>query len=94
MRTKAAEALDILTVCCAPYYAELYKAGDAIVKELKAKKYKPGMENCSALVVEAAIAGRAAYAKSAAEEAAKKGLAPMPPAPPEQILPRTAPPKP
>ena len=92
VRARAAEALDILTVCCKPCYTELYKAGDAIVKELKFRKYKPGMENCCGVFGEAAVAGRVAYANAAAVEAALRGLPPMPPAPPEPTNPRTAPP--
>ena len=92
VRVRAAEALDILTVCCGPCYVELYKVGDAIARELKTRGYKPGMENGGVVVVEAYAAGRAAYQKAAAEEAAKKGLPPgavivppMPPAKPEPI---------
>ncbi len=76
VRAEAAEALDILTVCCKPCYAELYKAGDAIVKELKARKYKPGMENCCGVFGEAAVVGRTAYANAAAAQAALRGLPP------------------
>jgi hypothetical protein len=83
VRMTAAEALDIVTVCCKPCYVELLKIGDAVAKELRARKYKAGMENCCGLVTEAFVAGRLAYDKAAAEEAAKKAaeVVPVPPIP-------------
>jgi len=50
VRTRSAEALDILTLCRAKCYKALYEQGDAIIKELKAKKYKPGDPGCQALL--------------------------------------------
>jgi len=83
VRATAAEALDIITVCCKPCYVELLKIGDSVAKELRARKYKAGMENCCAVVAEAYGAGRIAYEKAAAEEAAKKAaeFVPVAPAP-------------
>jgi hypothetical protein len=84
VRATAAEALDILTVCCKPCYVELLKAGDAIALELRARKYKAGMDNCCGVVAEAFSAGRLAYEKAAAAEAAKKAAqaVPIPVGPP------------
>jgi hypothetical protein len=50
VRTKSAEALDILTLCHRPCYKGLYEQGDAIVKALKAAKYKPGQPGCQAIL--------------------------------------------
>lgn len=87
VRATAAEALDILTVCCKPCYVELLKAGDVIAKELKARKYKAGMDACCGVVAEAFAAGRLAYEKAAAEEAAKKAAEFVPVAPAPVIVP-------
>jgi hypothetical protein len=46
VRTRAAEALDILTVCRKGCYKFLFEGGDKLVKELKARGVKPGSDNC------------------------------------------------
>lgn len=46
VRTRAAEALDILTVCRKGCYKCLFESGDNLVKELKARGVKPGSDNC------------------------------------------------
>jgi hypothetical protein len=48
VRTRAAEALDILTVCRAECFTDVYTEGDSLVKALKAAKYAPGPD-CPAL---------------------------------------------
>lgn len=53
VRARAAEALDILTLCRAACYKELYERGDKIVKYLKDNKWRPGADNCRQLFVEA-----------------------------------------
>ncbi len=72
VRAEAAQALDILTVCRRECFTELYKVGDTIAVELRARKFKPGMDNCCGIVGEAYGAGRAARIKAAVAEAAKK----------------------
>lgn len=56
VRTRAAEALDILTVCRKECYVELLKHADDLIKELKKQGYKPGTANCN-LLYGAACAG-------------------------------------
>jgi hypothetical protein len=56
VRTRSAEALDVLTVCRAACFKDLYKHGDDIIKQLKAKGYKPGTANCRVLFAEACAA--------------------------------------
>jgi len=46
VRDRAAEALDILTLCHKACYKGLYESGDKLVKELKAAKWAPGGPNC------------------------------------------------
>lgn len=50
VRTKATEALDILTVCRKPCYKELFEFGDKLIKELRSKKYLPGSEHCKEIL--------------------------------------------
>lgn len=45
VRTKAAEALDVLLVCRRDCFKELFKTGDELAKQLKGK-YKPGSPEC------------------------------------------------
>jgi hypothetical protein len=56
VRAKAAEALDILTVCRDACFADLYKRADDLIKQLKAKGYKPGSDNCRVIFGEACAA--------------------------------------
>jgi hypothetical protein len=56
VRSRAAEALDILTVCRRECFKELYERGDKIVTQLKAKGWKPGKEDCHQLFCEAVAA--------------------------------------
>jgi hypothetical protein len=53
VRAEAAQALDILTVCRAACFTDLYKKGDDLIKQLKAKGYKPGSDNCRVVFGEA-----------------------------------------
>jgi hypothetical protein len=46
VRVRAAEALDILTLCHKACYKALYESGDKLIKELKAAKWAPGGPNC------------------------------------------------
>jgi hypothetical protein len=48
VRKRAAEALDILTVCRGDCFNDVYTEGDTMVKALKAAKYAPGPD-CPAL---------------------------------------------
>jgi hypothetical protein len=48
VRKRAAEALDILTVCRAECFNDVYTEGDTLIKALKAAKYAPGPD-CPAL---------------------------------------------
>ena len=81
VRTEAAQALDILTVCCDPCYADLYKRADDLIKQLKAKGYKPGSANCQ-VVFGAACAGCGLPAGQLVAPPAVPPL-PTPPAKPE-----------
>ncbi len=81
VRAKAAEALGILTVCCGPCYADLYKRADDLIKQLKAKGYKPGSANCRVAFGEACAAWGLPAAQLIAPPAAPS--APMQPAKPE-----------
>jgi hypothetical protein len=42
VRSRAAEALDLLTLCRRCCYKELYAQGDVLIKELRAVKFVPG----------------------------------------------------
>jgi hypothetical protein len=42
VRDKAAEALDLLTLCRKPCFKELYKAADALIAQLQRDKVRPG----------------------------------------------------
>jgi hypothetical protein len=75
VRTRAAEALDILTVCRAKCYKGLYEQGDAMVKVLRANKYKPGTPGCQALL--AGVCGAAPLPPVA-----------VPPGPPPVVMPK------
>jgi hypothetical protein len=81
VRKRAAEALDILTLCRAECFDEVYTEGDTMAKALKAAKYKPGPD-CPALF------GGCAAPMPAAQllPAPKVGLAPSA-APIERPLP-------
>jgi hypothetical protein len=57
VRSRAAEALDILTVCRADCYKDLYTTADKLIVELKAKKFKPGAEGARVLIAEAFAPG-------------------------------------
>lgn len=46
VRTRAAEALDILTLGRQPCYKQLYAAADVLIRELRARGYAPGSKNC------------------------------------------------
>jgi hypothetical protein len=59
VRARAAEALDILTVCRAACYKCLYERGDRIVKRLKELKWKPGMDCCREVFCAAVVAADA-----------------------------------
>ena len=86
VRSRAAEALDILTVCCGPYYADLYKRADDLIKELKAKGYKPGSANCRVVFGEACAACGLPMALPLGQPAAppaERIAPPMPVKPPE-----------
>jgi hypothetical protein len=50
VRDQAETALDILTLCRKPCYKELYKAADALIKELRARSIRPGTDGCVAIV--------------------------------------------
>ena len=50
VRARAAEALDILTVCRKDCYKDLYTHTDELIKELKKQGYKPGTANCQLLL--------------------------------------------
>lgn len=47
VRTRASEALDILTVGKQECYEELYKAADALIGVLRARGYRPGRDCCA-----------------------------------------------
>ncbi|HVS36564.1 MAG TPA: HEAT repeat domain-containing protein [Gemmataceae bacterium] len=53
VRAEAAQALDILTVCRGACFKELYARADDLIKQLKAKGYKPGTDNCRVVFAEA-----------------------------------------
>ncbi len=59
VRARAAEALDILTVCRAACYKDLYAQGDVIIKRLKELKWKPGVDNCREIFCTAVVAASA-----------------------------------
>ena len=74
VRTRAAEALDILTLGRRPCYKQLYAAADVLIRELKARNYAPGSKNCRLCLGQCFAAF------------ATPGQAPPPP--PEQLPPR------
>ncbi len=49
VRVRAAEALDIMTLCRQDCFKCVYEQGDALVKELKKAKYAPGSCDCGAI---------------------------------------------
>lgn len=69
VRAKAAEALDVLTVCRKPCYAALFEAGDALVKELRAKKVVPGTPAMPPLLAPLAVGTTSEPAQAALPEA-------------------------
>jgi hypothetical protein len=48
VRVKAAEALDLLTLCRACCYKDLYEYADRLIKELRTRKYKAGEKDARA----------------------------------------------
>jgi hypothetical protein len=50
VRDRAAEALDILTLCRKECYKELYKTADEVIKKLKEDKVRPGSDKCDAIL--------------------------------------------
>jgi hypothetical protein len=53
VRTRAAEALDILTVCRPTCWKELYQSADVLVSQLRAMDYRPGTPDCRVQLVSA-----------------------------------------
>jgi hypothetical protein len=53
VRTKAAEALDILTVCRRGCFSELYKSADVLIEQLRGMGYRPGTGDCQVKLVDA-----------------------------------------
>src|SRR5262249_4701531 len=53
VRSRAAESLDILTLCRRCCYKELYASADELVKQLRAVKYVPGSPGCKVLFTQA-----------------------------------------
>jgi hypothetical protein len=53
VRARAAEALDILTVCRRGCFEELYKSADALIEQLRCMGYRPGMDGCQVQLVDA-----------------------------------------
>jgi hypothetical protein len=49
VRDRAAEGLDILTVCRKACYVELLKNADNLIKDLRKQGYRPGTANCRVL---------------------------------------------
>jgi hypothetical protein len=73
VRSRAAEALDIITLCRTNCYKDLYATADRLIVELKAKKFKPGAEGTRVLIAGAFGSGGemvAAPATAAAPPAA------------------------
>src|SRR5206468_1203610 len=58
---KAAEALDILTLCRKECFKDLYATGDELVKKLRGK-YKPGSPECGVLLGGCCLSAAAAPA--------------------------------
>jgi hypothetical protein len=90
VRSRAAEALDILTLCRRECYKSLYESGDKLIKELKAAKWAPGGPNCR-ILFDGACAGCGIAFPPAAPPAMKMmGSAQLPPsgeaAPPEIVV--------
>jgi hypothetical protein len=50
VRDKAAEALDILTLCRKECYKELFRATDALVKQLTVEQVRPGRDQVSLIL--------------------------------------------
>jgi hypothetical protein len=50
VRDRAAEALDILTLCRKPCFKELYKAADALVAQLQRDKVRPGADGSEVIL--------------------------------------------
>jgi hypothetical protein len=46
VRSRAAEALDILTLCRDRDYKQLYRSADVLIGQLRALDYKPGTADC------------------------------------------------
>ncbi len=46
VRAKAAEALDLLTLCRQGCYRSLFRYADGLIKGLRAAKFKPGTDKC------------------------------------------------
>ncbi len=53
VRTRSAEALDLLTLGRAACYKDLFASGDKLLQELREKKYVPGTEKCRVLLGDA-----------------------------------------
>jgi hypothetical protein len=62
VRSRAAEALDIVTLCRTDCYKDLYATADRLIVELKAKKFKPGAEGARVLIAGAFAPGGEAVA--------------------------------
>jgi hypothetical protein len=91
VRTRSAEAIDILTVGYPSCYKPLWEQGDQVIKELRAKKYIPGTANCRALFGQA-CASCGGRAEPPAAEPPSLTAEPEPQGPPERIpLPATQP---
>ena len=55
VRDRAAEALDILTLGRKECFAGVFENGDKLIADLKKAGYKPGSENCSAILAPWAV---------------------------------------
>jgi hypothetical protein len=80
VRSRAAEALDILTLCRRGCFKELYASADELIKQLRAVKYVPGSPGCKVLFTQACAGGGLSATLEAAP--AHPALAPAPAAPP------------
>jgi hypothetical protein len=78
VRSRAAEALDIVTLCRAACFKELYSTADRLIVELKAKKFKPGAEGARVLIADAFPAAEPIVALPAVVPPPKPEPAPLP----------------
>lgn len=51
VRARSTEALEIVTHCRQRCFAELYRSGDVLIKELRAANYQPGKSSCRVQLV-------------------------------------------